>query len=132
MSRSRALTWAVRARHLLALLLALSAAALAAAALDVRPELAIVSLVATAGLAGYLLRTVAQRGLVEELRERRKFADPLLQSMAEAVMVLDANHRVIDVNRRWGELTGHGTPPADPPPLPPTGGDWLLPRADGT
>jgi signal transduction histidine kinase len=50
--------------------------------------------------------------------------------------VLDANHRVIDVNRRWRELTGHG--PDEPirferPPLPPPGGgDWLMPRVDGT
>src|SRR4051812_11051094 len=121
MSRSRALTWAVRARHFLALLLALSAAALAVAALDVRPELAIVSLVATVGLAGYLLRTVAQRRLVEELRERRKFADPLLRSMDEGVMVLAANPRVIAVTRRGRKLPGQGPPPADPPPLPPTG-----------
>jgi signal transduction histidine kinase len=54
--------------------------------------------------------------------------------MNEAVMVLDANYRVIDVNRRWRELTGHQDPPTESPPLPPpgTGGDWLLPRADGT
>jgi signal transduction histidine kinase len=50
--------------------------------------------------------------------------------------VLDANHRVIDVNRRWHELTGR--PDADPlgwrpDPLPPAGtGDWLVRRADGT
>jgi signal transduction histidine kinase len=51
-------------------------------------------------------------------------------------MVLDANHRVIDVNRRWRELTGHGPNEPirlDPPPLPPAdGGDWLMPRVDGT
>jgi signal transduction histidine kinase len=56
--------------------------------------------------------------------------------MDEAVMVLDANHRVIDVNRRWRELTGHGADEPvrfDHPPLPPaSGGDWLLPRVDGT
>jgi signal transduction histidine kinase len=68
--------------------------------------------------------------------DRPELADTLLQSMNEAVMVLDANHRVIDVNRRWRELTGHG--PDEPirfdrPPLPPPGGgDWLMPRVDGT
>jgi signal transduction histidine kinase len=68
--------------------------------------------------------------------DRQDFAATLLQSMSEAVMVLDANHRVIDVNRRWRELTGHGPDEPirlDPPPLPPAErGDWLLPRVDGT
>jgi signal transduction histidine kinase len=75
-----------------------------------------------------------QRELVAELRERREFADTLLQSMNEAVMVLDANHRVIDVNRRWRELTGHSEPPGpEPAALPPAGtGDWLIRHADGT
>lgn len=71
-----------------------------------------------------------------ESHDRQEFAATLLQSMSEAVMVLDANHRVIDVNRRWRELTGHGPDEPirlDPPPLPPAeGGDWLLPRVDGT
>jgi signal transduction histidine kinase len=132
MSRSRALAWVRRVLHGLALLLALSAAALAAAALDVRPGPATVSLLTAVVLAGLLLRSAFQRRLIERLRKRRDFADTLLQSMNEAVMVLDANHRVIDVNRRWYELTGHPAPPAEPPPLPPAGGDWLMPRADGT
>ncbi|GIM92348.1 sensor histidine kinase [Paractinoplanes toevensis] len=71
----------------------------------------------------------------EEPDDRQEFASALLQSMNEAVMVLDANHRVIDVNRRWRELTGHGPDEPirlDPPPLPPTGGDWLMPRVDGS
>jgi signal transduction histidine kinase len=59
----------------------------------------------------------------------------VLESMNEAVVVLDRNYRVIDVNRRWRELTGR-TPdepiPSDPPTPPPAGGDWLLPRTDGT
>ncbi|WP_229829800.1 sensor histidine kinase [Actinoplanes ianthinogenes] len=76
----------------------------------------------------------ADQRLVAELRDRQDFADTLLQSMNEAVMVLDANYRVIDVNRRWRELTGHRDDVYEPPPLPPPGhgGDWLLPRADGT
>jgi signal transduction histidine kinase len=54
--------------------------------------------------------------------------------MNEAVMVLDANYRVIDVNRRWRELTGHddalGTRPAA---VPPSGtSDWSIRRVDGT
>ncbi|WP_307798236.1 PAS domain-containing sensor histidine kinase [Actinoplanes flavus] len=75
-----------------------------------------------------------QRRLLDELHERQDFAQTLLQSMNEAVMVLDANYHVIDVNRRWRELTGHGDTLPESPPLPPpgTGGDWLLPRADGT
>ncbi|GAA4593716.1 signal transduction histidine kinase [Actinoplanes octamycinicus] len=78
--------------------------------------------------------SAADQLLVAELRDRQDFADTLLQSMNEAVMVLDANYRVIDVNRRWRELTGHRDEVRDPPPLPPPGhgGDWLLPRADGT
>ncbi|WP_433792318.1 PAS domain-containing sensor histidine kinase [Actinoplanes sp. CA-252034] len=90
-------------------------------------------------LLGYLVRTLddadqRQKHLAAELEERQDFAQTLLQSMNEAVMVLDANYRVIDVNRRWRELTGHDGLPAESPPLPPpgTGGDWLLPRADGT
>jgi signal transduction histidine kinase len=50
-------------------------------------------------------------------------------------MVLDANQRILDVNRRWRELTGHTAdePVRLAPPVPPVGcGDWLLPRVDGT
>ncbi|MDI6099908.1 PAS domain-containing sensor histidine kinase [Actinoplanes sp. NEAU-A12] len=99
----------------------------------------ILAALALLALLAYLVRTLddadqRQRHLVAELRERQDFAQTLLQSMNEAVMVLDANYRVIDVNRRWRELTGHDGLPAESPPLPPpgTGGDWLLPRADGT
>src|SRR6185312_5170105 len=69
-------------------------------------------------------------------RRRQEFAATLLQSMNEAVMVLDANYRVLDVNRRWHELTGHraedalGTRPAALPP--PGTGDWLVQHRDGT
>jgi signal transduction histidine kinase len=79
-----------------------------------------------------------QRLLVADLNDRQEFADTLLQSMNEAVMVLDANHRVIDVNRRWRELTGHGTEEAvgQQPPYPwgPDAGtgDRVLQRRDGT
>ncbi|MDR6324985.1 PAS domain-containing sensor histidine kinase [Actinoplanes couchii] len=99
----------------------------------------ILAVLALLTVLGYLLRSLndadrRQQHLVAELRDRQDFADTLLQSMNEAVMVLDANYRVIDVNRRWRELTGHQEPPDESPPLPPpgTGGDWLLPRADGT
>ena len=89
------------------------------------------------GLIGYLVRTLHDAGAPAVAPDgREEFADSLLQSMNEAVMVLDANHRVIDVNRRWRELTGHGPDEPirfDPPPLPPPeGGDWLMPRVDGT
>jgi signal transduction histidine kinase len=101
---------------------------------------AILAALAVLGLVGYLVRTLdstdrRQRRLVDELHERQEFADTLLQSMNEAVMVFDANHRVIDVNRRWRELTGHGPDEPirlDPPRPPDAGGDWLLPRVDGT
>ena len=102
---------------------------------------AVLAALAVLGLVGHLVRTLdgadrRQRDLVAELHERQDFAETLLQSMNEAVMVLDANHRVIDVNRRWRELTGHAADEPvrlDPPPLPPTGGgDWLMPRVDGT
>ena len=92
-------------------------------------------------LVGYLVRSLEgadrqHRELVAKLDERRKFADTLLQSMNEAVMVLDANHRVIDVNRRWRELTGHNddtTLGAPPPTIPPAGtSDWSIRRVDGT
>jgi signal transduction histidine kinase len=100
---------------------------------------AILAALAVLALIGFLVRSLEgadrqQRDLVAELREGREFADTLLQSMNEAVMVLDANHRVIDVNRRWRELTGHSEPPGpEPAPLPPAGtGDWLVRHADGT
>ncbi len=100
---------------------------------------AILAALAVLALVGFLVRSLEgadrqQRELVAELRERREFADTLLQSMNEAVMVLDANHRVIDVNRRWRQLTGHSEPLGpDPAPLPPAGtGDWLIRHADGT
>lgn len=72
------------------------------------------------------------------LPDRREFADTLLQSMNEAVMVLDANYRVLDVNRRWRELTGHRAEDAvgRQPPYPwapdAGNGDRLLQRVDGT
>ena len=128
MGRSRPPTWAWPALQGLALLLALSAAALTAAALGVHPVVAAAALVTAIGLTGFLVRGRA--------RPRPDFANTLLQSMNEAVMVLDANYRVIDVNRRWRELTGHTADEPirlDPLPMPPAaGGDWLLPRADGT
>jgi signal transduction histidine kinase len=70
--------------------------------------------------------------------DRPGFADALLESMNEAVMVLDANYRVLDVNRRWRELTGHRAEDAvgQQPPYawaPDAGsGDRLLQRVDGT
>jgi signal transduction histidine kinase len=102
---------------------------------------AILAALAVLGLVGYLIRSLEgadrrQRDLVAELHARQEFADTLLQSMNEAVMVLDANLRILDVNRRWRELTGHGADEPvrlDPPPVPPAGsGDWLLPRVDGS
>jgi signal transduction histidine kinase len=99
---------------------------------------AILAALAVLALIGFLVRSLEgadrqQRELVAELRERREFADLLLQSMHEAVMVLDANHRIIDVNRRWRELTGQHPPPgSEPAAVPPTGtGDWSVRHADG-
>jgi signal transduction histidine kinase len=101
---------------------------LTAAALDVHPVVALAALVTAIGLTGFLVRG--------RTRTRPDSSNDLLHSMNEAVMVLDANYRVIDVNRRWRELTGHADDEPirlDPPPMPPAaGGDWLLPRTDGT
>ncbi|HEY0532163.1 MAG TPA: PAS domain-containing sensor histidine kinase [Actinoplanes sp.] len=128
MGRSRPSSWARPALRGFALLLVLSAAALTAAALDVHPVVAAAALVTAIGVTGFLVRDRARR--------RPDPPNTVLHSMNEAVMVLDANYRVIDVNRRWRELTGHGADEPirlDPPPMPPAaGGDWLLPRADGT
>ncbi|GAA0817746.1 PAS domain-containing sensor histidine kinase [Spirilliplanes yamanashiensis] len=79
-----------------------------------------------------------QRRLMTELRERREFADTLLQQMNAAVMVLDADRRVVEVNQHWQALTGQ---PADAaigqlPPYPwepePDDGDLVIRRPDGT
>jgi signal transduction histidine kinase len=102
---------------------------------------AILAALTVLALVAYLIRSLEaadaqQRELVDELGRRQEFAATLLQSMNEAVMVLDANHRVIDVNRRWHELTGH--PPEDalgsrPESLPPAGtGDWSVRHRDGS
>jgi signal transduction histidine kinase len=102
---------------------------------------AILAALAVLALVGYLIRSLEgadrrQRDLVAELHERQEFAATLLQSMNEAVMVLDANRRILNVNRRWRELTGHSADEPlrlEPPPRPPAGsGDWLMPRVDGT
>ena len=92
-------------------------------------------------LVGYLVRSLEgadrqQRELVAELHERQEFAATLLQSMNEAVMVLDANYRVIDVNRRWRELTGHRAEDAARHPAGVTAADrhrrLAVRRVDGT
>jgi signal transduction histidine kinase len=102
---------------------------------------AILAALAVLALVGHLVRSLEgadrqQRDLVAELHERQEFAATLLQSMNEAVMVLDANYRVLDVNRRWHELTGHHPGEAlgsRPDALPPPGtGDWTVRRTDGT
>jgi signal transduction histidine kinase len=128
MGGSRPPSWFRPVLQGLALLLALSAAALTAAALDVHPVVAAAALVTAIAMAGFLVRG--------RVRPRPDATTTLLHSMNEAVMVLDANYRVIDVNRRWRELTGHTADEPirlDPPPMPPAaGGDWLLPRLDGT
>ncbi|SNY05219.1 PAS domain S-box-containing protein [Paractinoplanes atraurantiacus] len=131
-----------RVVHGLAHLLMIFAAAVGVLGVDDETGPAIATLVAVAAfvLLGHLVRTLHgaerhQRRLVGELEDREKFAATLLQSMNEAVMVMDANYHVIDVNRRWRELTGHGADEPvrfDPPPVPPAGGDWLLPRVDGS
>jgi signal transduction histidine kinase len=136
-------------RHTVPLLVALPVVAALISALAVRtgissPAVAvsigvILAALAVLALIALLVRSLEnadsrQRDLVAELRERREFADTLLQSMNEAVMVLDANHRVIDVNRRWRELTGDTQPPGtEPAAIPPAGtGDWVVRHADGT
>jgi PAS domain S-box-containing protein len=82
-----------------------------------------------------------QQQLVDALQERREFTETLLQSINEGVLVLDREHRVLDVNRHWCELTGR-TPdeaigqlppyPWDPPPeVAGHGGDSVLRRVNG-
>ncbi|MEU7903087.1 HAMP domain-containing sensor histidine kinase [Actinoplanes sp. NPDC049118] len=136
-------------RHTLPVLVALPVVAALISALAVRTGISnpaaaisigvVLAAFAVLTLIALLVRSLEsadrqQRDLVAELRERREFADTLLQSMNEAVMVLDANHRVIDVNRRWRELTGNTQPPGPgPAELPPAGtGDWVVRHADGT
>ena len=101
---------------------------------------AILAALAVLALIAHLIRSLEaadrrHRELVAELHTRQEFANTLLQSMNEAVMVLDANHRVIDVNRRWRELTGHRHEDAVgllPEILPPDGtGDWSVRHRDG-
>jgi signal transduction histidine kinase len=79
MGGSRPRIWAGRAPHGLALLLALSAATLAAVALDVRPGAAVALLLTAVALVlaglGYLLHTLAQRRLVDQMSRRAELAD---------------------------------------------------------
>ncbi|MDY7084803.1 MAG: PAS domain-containing sensor histidine kinase [Actinomycetota bacterium] len=116
-------------------LLLLAAVALCLAALPRHPAGSVATLLAIVVLVllGLLIRMLARAD--RRQRELAGFTDTLFQSMNEAVMVLDANYHVIDVNRRWRELTGHDADEPvrlDPPPVPPTsGGDWQLPRVDG-
>jgi signal transduction histidine kinase len=111
--------------HGVALLLALSAAAWTAAALDVHPVVAAAALVTAIVVTAFLVRG-------RNRPDRANDPTGLFYSMGEAATVLDTNYRVIDANRRWRELAGVG--PGEPIDFdPPTsGGDWMLPRADGT
>ncbi|WP_203815055.1 PAS domain-containing sensor histidine kinase [Paractinoplanes ferrugineus] len=121
-------------------ILAFTALVIGALSLRHHPAAGAATMVAGLALALGAVLTRPDTGPTAAIRresdDRQEFAATLLQSMNEAVMVLDANHRVIDVNRRWRELTGHGPDEPirlDPPPLPPAGGgDWLMPRVDGT
>lgn len=113
-----------------------------------RPSAAVAggALLAAAALISYLILLVRrlrradeqQRRLVVALRERQEFADTLLQSLNEGVVVLDAEHRVLDVNSRWQELTGRrpeeavGRRPPYPWQFPADGGDQVLRRPDGS
>jgi signal transduction histidine kinase len=137
-------------RHVTPVLIAVPVIAALVSALAVRTGMsrpvaaistgAILAALSVLALVGYLIRSLEgadrrQRQLVAELHDRQEFAATLLQSMNEAVLVLDANRQILDVNRRWRELTGHGAdePLRLQPSLPPAGsGDWLMPRVDGT
>ena len=138
-------------RRVLPVLIAVPVVAALVSALAVRygtgrPEAAVgigatLAALSVFALAAILVRSLEgadrrQRDLVAQLHQRQEFADTLLQSMNEAVMVLDANYRVIDVNRRWRELTGQRAEDAlgsRPHSMPPDGtGDWLVQHKDGT
>ncbi|MEV1288108.1 PAS domain-containing sensor histidine kinase [Micromonospora sp. NPDC049679] len=82
-----------------------------------------------------------QRTLFADLRDERDFTATLLQSLNEGVVVLDADRRVIEVNRRWCELSGRSRAEligqAPPYPWQPAtdGGDApddLIRRPDGS
>ncbi|MGK5679420.1 ATP-binding protein [Actinoplanes sp. URMC 104] len=124
-----------RVVHGAAVLLLLAAATICVAGLrsDFPASVATLAALAVLAMLGPLVRTLVR--LDRRRQDVTTFAGTLLQSMNEAVMVLDANYNVIDVNRRWRELTGHGADEPvrlDPPPVPPAaGGDWELPRVDG-
>ncbi len=104
---------------------------------------AVVATLALLGAIGHLVRSLddadrRQRQLVAELRERQEFSETLLQQMNAAVMVLDAERRVVEVNQRWQELTGQPAAAAvghlPPYPWEPEGedGDLVVRRPDGT
>ncbi len=104
---------------------------------------AIVATLALLAAIGHLVRSLddadrRQRRLVAELRERQEFSETLLQQMNAAVMVLDAERRVVEVNQRWQELTGQPAAAAvghlPPYPWEPESddGDLVVRRADGT
>lgn len=122
--------------------------ALAAASGIDRPAAAIstgtvVAAFALVAVLAHLVRSLddadrRQRHLMTDLRERQEFSDTLLQQMNAAVMVLDAERRVVEVNQRWQELTGQPAEAAvgQLPPYPwepaPEEGDLVLRRPDGT
>ncbi|PZM96131.1 MAG: PAS domain-containing sensor histidine kinase [Actinobacteria bacterium] len=80
-----------------------------------------------------------QRKLLRELRDEQEFTRTLLQSLNEGVVVLDAERRVVGVNRRWCELTGRSrdellgqTPPYSWEPTGDAAERDVVMRPDGT
>ncbi|MEV6349755.1 ATP-binding protein [Actinoplanes sp. NPDC051851] len=50
---------------------------------------------------------VSQRDLIAELREQRDFSDAVLCSLIEGVLTFGPDGTVLQVNRRWSEITGY-------------------------
>ncbi|SDY80578.1 PAS domain S-box-containing protein [Micromonospora pattaloongensis] len=80
-----------------------------------------------------------RRQLLADLADERDFTRTLLQSLNEGVVVFDADRAVIEVNRRWCELSGRSRteligqrPPYPWEPEVASGSDELVVRPDGT
>jgi PAS domain S-box-containing protein len=94
---------------------------------------AVVVAAAVVRAAGALDRVDARRSRrLAALREERDFADTLLRSMAESVVVLDPDLRVIEANQQWYELIGRSRDEvvgqAPPYPWQPSTPDALTPN----
>src|SRR5688572_9934875 len=72
-------------------------------------------------------------GAPVRLEERRAVTETLLRAMAEGVLVLDADQRVVDTNERWCDLVGLSRDQVlgATPPYPWDADEHSVRRADG-